>query len=90
MSAENPSDARTPPAPPADSGYRTLTPGTPAATPTAQGASPKPTATPGTPAAAATPPAKPEASKDGAAKDEAHPDPTRFGDWEVKGRCIDF
>jgi hypothetical protein len=18
------------------------------------------------------------------------PDPTRFGDWEIKGRCIDF
>ena len=20
----------------------------------------------------------------------AHPDPTRYGDWEIKGRCIDF
>jgi hypothetical protein len=19
-----------------------------------------------------------------------HPDPTRYGDWEIKGRCIDF
>jgi hypothetical protein len=23
-------------------------------------------------------------------KDASPPDPTRFGDWEVKGRCIDF
>ena len=23
-------------------------------------------------------------------KEEAHSDPTRFGDWEKKGRCIDF
>ncbi|MBL6959321.1 MAG: DUF1674 domain-containing protein [Rhodospirillales bacterium] len=23
-------------------------------------------------------------------KKEAHSDPTRFGDWEKKGRCIDF
>ena len=21
---------------------------------------------------------------------ESHPDPTRFGDWEQAGRCIDF
>ncbi|HEY3809439.1 MAG TPA: DUF1674 domain-containing protein [Steroidobacteraceae bacterium] len=25
-----------------------------------------------------------------AAQDAAHPDPTRYGDWEVRGRCIDF
>ena len=24
------------------------------------------------------------------AKDNVHPDPTRYGDWERKGRCIDF
>lgn len=36
-------------------------------------------------------------AKDGAAgaandsaKDAAKPDPTRFGDWEKNGRCIDF
>lgn len=22
--------------------------------------------------------------------DAPHPDPTRYGDWEKKGRCIDF
>ena len=23
-------------------------------------------------------------------KENVHPDPTRYGDWERKGRCIDF
>jgi hypothetical protein len=23
-------------------------------------------------------------------KADVHPDPTRYGDWERKGRCIDF
>lgn len=32
-------------------------------------------------------PAKQPAVKPGAAK---HPDPTRYGDWERSGRCIDF
>lgn len=55
----------------------------------------------GTPAA--KPGAKPSAvspskKKDDLAKDEETkeiggrdgPDPTRFGDWENKGRCVDF
>ena len=25
-----------------------------------------------------------------AGEDPTKPDPTRFGDWEIKGRCIDF
>lgn len=86
MSAEKkPETASAEPA--AAGGYRTLTPaGTSAAKP-AQPAAP--------PAPAAAAPAKPEPSKGpeakpDSAKDEAHPDPTRFGDWEVKGRCIDF
>jgi hypothetical protein len=41
-------------------------------------------------------PAKPAAGKTGAAKDGKEiggpvgPEPTRYGDWEIKGRCIDF
>jgi hypothetical protein len=34
--------------------------------------------------------AKPRPKAEPEAKETAHPDPTRFGDWEVKGRCIDF
>jgi len=26
----------------------------------------------------------------GGGRNSAHPDPTRFGDWEHAGRCIDF
>lgn len=44
-----------------------------------------------------TPGAAPKASPAPAAKngdktapEAPHPDPTRFGDWEKKGRCIDF
>lgn len=45
---------------------------------------PKPPLTPATD----TVPAKPVApSEPGAAK---RPDPTRYGDWERGGRCIDF
>jgi len=29
-------------------------------------------------------------TEDGPAGEEAKPDPTRFGDWEKNGRCIDF
>jgi hypothetical protein len=25
-----------------------------------------------------------------AAKPAAHPDPTRYGDWEMHGKCVDF
>lgn len=85
MSAEEPSDAKTPPAPPSDaSGYRTLTPpGTPPSKPAAARAAPK--SPPPDAGAEKIPPAKPDT-----AKKESQPDPTRFGDWEVKGRCIDF
>jgi hypothetical protein len=34
------------------------------------------------------PQAAPRAGADGA--EAARPDPTRFGDWEKNGRCIDF
>ena len=34
------------------------------------------------------PQAAPQADADGAKA--ARPDPTRFGDWEKNGRCIDF
>ncbi|MSO75668.1 MAG: DUF1674 domain-containing protein [Alphaproteobacteria bacterium] len=46
------------------------------------------------PAPGVVPPAGPaaESPKPGAAKPDAgpRPDPTRYGDWEVNGRCIDF
>ena len=61
-------------------------------------AGPKPTAP--KPAAAPVPSAKGKAesgqadSKDKAAPEEIGgrpgPDPTRYGDWEIKGRCVDF
>lgn len=78
MSVEKPAEK----APP---NYRTLTPEGPRPP-----LAPKPAAKPAAaakplPAAAAE---KPADSAD--SKDEARPDPTRFGDWEVKGRCIDF
>jgi hypothetical protein len=82
MKAETPSVATKPDVPPSGgSTYRSLTPvGTAgaAAVPTV-----KPTVKPVPAGVAPSPP--PEASKE-----EPHPDPTRFGDWEVKGRCIDF
>lgn len=81
MTAEKPSETAPPSAP--APGYRTLTPaGTAAPKPAPAAATAKTPATP-------EPPKAPEAKPD-PAKDEAHPDPTRFGDWEVKGRCIDF
>ena len=57
---------------------------------------PKPAAPP--PAAAAPVPVAEDKdkaeSKDKAAPEEIGgrpgPDPTRYGDWEIKGRCIDF
>jgi hypothetical protein len=86
MSAEKPSDAQKPPAPPSGGpGYRTLTPAaTPVSKPATARVAPKPPAADAG-AAAKTPPIAPDAPKE-----ESHPDPTRFGDWELKGRCIDF
>jgi hypothetical protein len=49
----------------------------------------KPPPTPSAPAMPAREPAKPRAG----AKEvggPAGPEPTRYGDWEIKGRCIDF
>jgi hypothetical protein len=41
-----------------------------------------------------TVPAEPAVAPDTAAKprpgERPHPDPTRYGDWEKNGRCIDF
>lgn len=31
-----------------------------------------------------------DVTNDGPAGEETKPDPTRFGDWEKNGRCIDF
>lgn len=39
---------------------------------------------------AATGKASEEAGKDGEVGGPKGPEPTRFGDWERKGRCIDF
>lgn len=70
------------PTKPGTAAYRTLIP---AGSAPAAGAPLKPAAKP----VAVTPdPAK--AQKPADSKDENRPDPTRFGDWEVKGRCIDF
>ncbi|HYD30176.1 MAG TPA: DUF1674 domain-containing protein [Azospirillaceae bacterium] len=56
------------------------------------------TATPATPEAAsgtavpeaAPPPANPQPPKVAEIGGPKGPEPTRFGDWEHKGRCIDF
>jgi hypothetical protein len=32
----------------------------------------------------------PGTAERGPASEKAWPDPTRYGDWERKGRCIDF
>lgn len=49
---------------------------------------------PASPAAAASPPQQPAPGKPEPASPEAggpaRPDPTRYGDWERNGRCIDF
>ena len=78
MSSDEPTKPDVPSKPGA---YRTRIP--------AGGVAPTPAAKP---AAVKTEPAKPsttpETQKD--SKDESRPDPTRFGDWEIKGRCIDF
>ncbi|HET9149634.1 MAG TPA: DUF1674 domain-containing protein [Alphaproteobacteria bacterium] len=75
MSVEKPAEK----APP---NYRTLTP-----------EGPRPPLAPTTaakPLATAKPAPAPATEKPAQPKDKAQPDPTRFGDWEVKGRCIDF
>lgn len=77
MSSDEPTKPEVPPKPAA---YRTLIPAgsAPAAIAPLPVAKPEPV----------KPSANSETSKD--SKDESRPDPTRFGDWEVKGRCIDF
>ncbi len=35
-------------------------------------------------------PAEPAAEETDEAEETPRPDPTRFGDWEKNGRCIDF
>jgi len=82
MSADKPSEAKTP-TNSAGSDYRTLKPA--GAKPRSEATLPRSTAKPDPAASAKAPPTTSEA-----AKDASHPDPTRFGDWEVKGRCIDF
>jgi hypothetical protein len=81
MSAKNNPDPAIP------DGYRTLVPGN--RVPVPSKSEPKPA---GTPEAATRPAAqstvKPPAQPTG--EEKPHDDPTRFGDWEVKGRCIDF
>lgn len=46
------------------------------------------------PGKASAPPPEPAADPVPESKDEqggpAGPEPTRYGDWEAKGRCIDF
>jgi hypothetical protein len=36
------------------------------------------------------PPAKPNAVRPPEIGGPAGPEPTRYGDWQIKGRCIDF
>jgi hypothetical protein len=75
------------PTKPAAPAYRTLIPTGSAPTPSVPV---KPAAKPVTvkPEVVKSESGKPEALND--SKDESRPDPTRFGDWEIKGRCIDF
>ena len=57
----------------------------------ADGSRPKPGSKPVDAGSGASDEATPEkAESEAPLKEEAHPDPTRFGDWEKKGRCIDF
>lgn len=42
------------------------------------------------PAAAPTPAATPEPKPEREIGGPAGPEPTRYGDWEIKGRCSDF
>jgi hypothetical protein len=53
-----------------------------------------PPADPAAPTAAAAPPARalsrPSATLPRELGGRAGPEPTRFGDWEKNGRCIDF
>lgn len=81
MSSENRQQTQ-PPSPEksaSEASYRTLKP--------VADAAPKPAPAAKQPVASAKPGTGP---KPEAAKETTHPDPTRFGDWEVKGRCIDF
>ena len=49
-------------------------------------AEPKPGGKPGPPPSGRT-----DSAENGARDSEsAHPDPTRYGDWEINGRCVDF
>jgi len=48
-----------------------------------------PAAAPKAPETAAEEPAKPK-TKVKEVGGPAGPEPTRYGDWEIKGRCIDF
>jgi hypothetical protein len=98
MSADKPLETNTS-VPPSGAGYRTLIPGGDSRSkPAGTAAERAPT-----PNKASQTPSKPEPATSGSAASEAaakatpqptkedpHPDPTRFGDWEVKGRCIDF
>ncbi len=47
-------------------------------------AEPKPVSVP------AEPVAVPATGGEGMTRERAAPDPTRYGDWEKNGRCIDF
>ncbi len=48
----------------------------------------RPDATPDSPPPGAHAPAKPQRPREVGGRDG--PDPTRYGDWELNGRCIDF
>ncbi|MCA8928204.1 MAG: DUF1674 domain-containing protein [Alphaproteobacteria bacterium] len=54
----------------------------------------KPTPPAETPAPKATPTVYkdpgPQKQPPPAGEDPTKPDPTRYGDWEINGRCIDF
>ncbi|WP_419481796.1 DUF1674 domain-containing protein [Dokdonella sp.] len=57
-------------------------------------ANPSDDATNDQPGAPAAPPSRVRLTRPGEDKDGSaptpHPDPTRYGDWEKNGRCIDF
>jgi hypothetical protein len=44
------------------------------------------------PASACTPPRRPDEAPAPVREigGPAHPEPTRYGDWELRGRCIDY
>jgi hypothetical protein len=77
------------PDPAIPTGYRTLVPGKgEAAAKPAPATLPSPPNAGAEPAKPGAPATKPEAPKAEAEKPDD--DPTRYGDWQVKGRCIDF